>query len=178
MKPGFDDSVGRELRELVSVDPAPGFTARIRERIDSEPQPRRWSFPRMFAVAGAIAAALVAAVFVFQPRGHEISNVQQETARPEAPLPIAAPSPRKAPLVDHLILKVARPEPQLMIAANEAIALRRLLSGEVKELPSRFEPQVREFQIPDAIVEPLSPPELIAIDPIELPDAAVPDLRR
>src|SRR6516225_8067192 len=126
MKPEFDETVGRELRDLLSVDPAPGFTARIRERIDNEPQPRRWSLPRMFAAAAVMAAALVAAVFVFQPRGREIRNIARP-ARTEAPLPIPASQPRKSPLVDHLILKVARPEPQLIIAANEASALRRLL---------------------------------------------------
>jgi hypothetical protein len=85
--------------------------------------------------------------------------------------------------VDHLVLKVPRPEPQLIIAADEASTMRRLLSGEVKELPSRFEPQVREFQIPETVVEPLEPPAPIApapiaIEPLELLEPAVTDLRR
>jgi hypothetical protein len=179
----FDETVGRELRDLLSVEPEPGFTALIRARIDSEPQPRVWNFPAIFAAAGVVAAALVAAVLVYQPRGHEIRNVRQNTAGTEAPVPIAAPRARESPLVDHLVLKVARPEPQLIIAADEASALRRLLSGEVKELPSRFEPQVREFPIPETAIEPLEPPAPIAasaitIYPLELPEAAVPDLRR
>jgi hypothetical protein len=181
--PEFDGTVGRELRDLLSVEPRPGFKTRVRERIDAEPQRRAWSFPGIFVAAGVI-GALVAAVLVFQPRGR---NVQQERGRAEvpgttspeaAPLPIAASPPRGLPLPHHRASKAARPEPQLIIAANEASALRRLLSGEVNELPGRFEPQVREFQIPEPVVAPLAPPAPIVIEAIELPETAVPDLRR
>jgi hypothetical protein len=184
--PEFDETVGRELRDLLSVDPAPGFKARVKARVDSEPQPRAWSFPAIFAAAGVI-AALIAAVVVFQPRGREIprkiSNVQQRPVRTEAPLPMVASSQRELPLPHRRVSKAARPEPQLIIAPNEASALRRLLSGEVKELPSPFEPQVREFHIRETVVEPLEPPAPIApapiaIAPLELPEPAVPDLRR
>jgi hypothetical protein len=185
--PEFDRIAGQELRVLLSVDPAPGFKARVRERIDGEPQPRGWSYPGIFATAGVI-AAVVAAVFIFQPRGREIpreiTDVRQEPARTEAPLPIAASPPRRSPLPHDKVSKaVRRPEPQLIIDANEASALRHLLSGEVKELPGRFEPQVREFQIPEPVVEPLAPPApitpaAITINPLELPELAVTDLRR
>jgi hypothetical protein len=184
--PEFDRIAGRELRDLLSVDPAPGFKTRVRERIAGEPQPRGWSYPGIFAIAGVI-AAVVGAVVILQPRGREIpreiTDVRQEPARTEAPLPIAAPPPRQSPLPHQRASKPARPEPQLIIAANEASALRRLLSGEVKELPSRFEPQVLEFKIPEPVVEPLAPPApitpaAITIYPLELPELAVTDLRR
>src|SRR5262249_8305767 len=156
----FDGTIERELRSLLSVDPAPGFQARVRERIDHEPQPCGWSFPWIFAAAGA-AAAVIATVFVFLPRG---GQVQQPATRTEV-AGTASPQQATAPAVSASVppeslrphrrtSKAARPEPQLIIAANEARALRRLLFGEVNVLPSRFEPQVREFQIPETAVEP------------------------
>jgi hypothetical protein len=187
--PEFDGTVGRELRDLLSVDPAPGFKTRVRERIDGEPQPGGWNYPGIFATAGVIAAVVVA-FFVFQSRGRNIqqgpgrAEVAGTTSQEAARVPIAASPPRESPLPHHRASKAARPEPQLIIAANEASALRRLLSGEVNELPGRFEPQVREFGITEAVVEPLAPPAPIApaapiaIDPIELLETAVPDIRR
>jgi hypothetical protein len=54
-----------------------------------------------------------------------------------------------------------------MIAPDEARALRRLLNGELTELPQPFQPDVKQFQIPETSVEPLPAPAPVTIDPIE-----------
>ena len=173
----------QELRNLLSVEPAPGFQARVRERIDREREPRRWSFPGVFAAAG-VAAAVVAAVFVFVPRGGKVQQPPARTevagtASPQETVPVISASvPAESRWPHRRAAKAARPEPQLIIAANEASALRRLLSGEVNVLPARFEPQIREFQIPEAAVEPLAPPAPITIEPLEAPQPAFQDIRR
>jgi hypothetical protein len=69
----------------------------------------------------------------------------------------------------HRVAKAAKSEPQLIIAANEASAMRRLLNGEITELPPLFQLEVKEFRTPETVVEPLLPPAPVTIDPIELP---------
>jgi hypothetical protein len=64
-------------------------------------------------------------------------------------------------------MKTEKIEPQLMIGPNEASALRRLLNGELTELPRPFQPEVKQFQTPETIVEPVPAPAPVTIDPIE-----------
>src|SRR6185369_3259888 len=105
---------------------------------------RRWSFPALFAAA-AVVVAVVATVFVFVPRGGKIQQPPATaevagTTSPQATAPaIRASAPPESPRPHRRASKMVRAEPQLIIAANEASALRRLLSGEVNELPARFE---------------------------------------
>jgi hypothetical protein len=153
----FDKSIERELRALLSVNPSEGFESRIRARTDREPKPFG-IFP--WAFAAGIAAAVVAAVFILQPRGGKIT----ESERPAAVLPQPVASQSLKPPVPHP--GKARVEtkagPQLMIAANEASAMRRLLTGEVKELPPFAETA-------EIVIEPLQPPAPLTIEPIDLP---------
>ena len=76
-----------------------------------------------------------------------------------------------APAVAHpnRVAKAVKSEPQLIIAVNEASAMRRLLSGEITELPPLFQPEVKEFRTPETVVEPLLPPAPVTIEPIEPP---------
>jgi len=88
-----------------------------------------------------------------------------------APSPTVEPEPQpKLPAVHHhRVTKAVRAEPQLIIAANEASAMRRLLSGEITELPPPFQPDVKEFEIRETVVAPLPPPAPVIVDPVELP---------
>jgi hypothetical protein len=81
--------------------------------------------------------------------------------------PAPAATPKLPPVVHHKIAKAAKAEPQLIIAANEASAMRRLLNGEITELPPLFQPEVKQFRTPEPVVEPLLPPAPVTIDPIE-----------
>jgi len=83
--------------------------------------------------------------------------------------PAPAPTPKLPAVAHHRVAKAAKSEPQLIIAANEASAMRRLLNGEITELPPLFQLEVKEFRTPETVAEPLLPPAPVTIDPIELP---------
>jgi hypothetical protein len=164
------DSIERELRDLLSVDPLPGFEERVRARVRRERKVFSWNF-RLISGAAAVVAAIIAAVLVFQPQRASKPAVTVTTSAAVAPSPIVEPEPQpRLPAAHrHRVTKVVRPEPQLIIAANEASAMRRLLSGEITELPPLFHPDVKELQIAEPVVEPLPAPVPVVIDPLELP---------
>jgi len=164
------DLIERELRDLLSVDPLPGFEERVRARVRREPKLFSWNFRLMFAAA-AVAAAIIAAVLVFQPQRASKPEVAVTASGAVAPSPIVEPEPQpKLPAVrHHRVTKAVRAEHQLIIAANEASAIRRLLSGEITELPPPFRPDVKEFEIRETVIAPLPPPAPVIVDPVELP---------
>jgi hypothetical protein len=164
------DSIERELRNLLSVDPSPGFEDRVHARVRREPQPFTWNF-RWTVAAVAGVAAIVVAILVCQPPRVTKPEVAVTASLPIIPPTVVAPAPTpKLPAVAHRrVTKAAKSEPQLIIAANEASAMRRLLSGEITELPGLFQPEVKEFRTPETVVAPLLPPAPVTIDPIELP---------
>ena len=162
------DSMERELRNLLSVDPSPGFEDRVRARVRREPQGFSWNSRWTLAAAAAGAAIVVAVLACLPPRA-----TKPETAV-TAPLPIVpatvfepAPTPKLPTVAHHRVPKGAKSEPQLIIAANEASAMRRLLNGEITELAPLFQPEVKEFLTPETVVERLLPPAPVTIDPIE-----------
>jgi hypothetical protein len=176
----FEQTIGREIRRLLSVDPPPGFESRVCARVEQKPARVSWNLRWIVGVAAA-AAAVVSIVLVFQPRaggghGGQRGNVPQRAANTEvAPAAspslspsreIQSPAPPKSRPVYHRVTKTEKIEPQLMIAPDEASALRRLLNGELTELPQPFQPDVKQFQIPETIVEPLPAPAPVTIDPI------------
>ena len=179
--PEFEHAIEREIRNLLSVDPPAGFNSRLCARIEQNPARLSWNL-RWIAGIAAAAAAAVTIVLVFQPRGGggqgaARGNLTQRAANSEvAPatspslspsLEIQSPVPPKLRSVDHRVMKTTKVEPQMMIAPGEASALRRLVNGELTELPQPFEPEVKQFQIPETIVEPVPAPPPVTIDPIE-----------
>jgi len=177
----FDQTIEREIRSLLSVDPPAGFESRLRERVEQTPARLSWNLRWIVSIA-ASAAAVVAIVLVFQPRGGggqeaQRANLTQRPANSEV-APAASPSlspsreiqspePTKLRSVHHRVMKTEKIEPQLMIAPGETSALRRLLNGELTEWPQPFQPEVKQFQIPETIVEPVPAPAPVTIDPIE-----------
>jgi len=164
------DSIDHELRDLLSVDPLPGFDERVRARVRRERKVFSWNF-RWISAAAAIVAVIIAAVLVFRPQRASKPEVAVMASGAVPPSPIVEPKPRpKLPAAHHhRVTQAVRAEPQLIIAANEASAMRRLLSGEITELPPLFQPDVKNLQTRETVVEPLPPPAPVIINPAELP---------
>jgi hypothetical protein len=161
-----NDSIESELRNLLSVDPSPGFPDRVRAHAYRQPKAFSWNF--RWALAAAVVATIVAAVLVFRPQRVPDTEVAVTVSRSVAPPPVVEPSRQpELTAAHHRAAKPAKAEPQLIIAAGEASAMRRLLSGEITELPPLFQPEVKEFQTPETVIEPLPPPAPVTIDPIE-----------
>src|SRR3954454_23217351 len=129
----FEEGIGRELRDLLSVDPSPGFAARVRARVAREPERVLWNF-RWTLVAAGFAASIVAAILVFLPRGGNIphhpakTDLAATTSSPASASPAAESLPRPliAPRPHRRVSKVAKADPQLLIAAAETSATARL----------------------------------------------------
>ena len=175
-----DAALQRELESLLSVNPSHDFHARVRARVAREDAPAQWRSHWIFAVASAFAAATALAV-VWISRSHEVTpsvqTAQVEVARVAEPTPstrVVPPPVTPAPPAPRRIPKAAAREPQLLIAANEANALRRALTGPLIQLPGDFRAPgpVIEIQTPAIVIEPLNRPAPIVIEPIELPKAA------
>lgn len=69
-----DDALDRALEEALYVDPSPGFTARVRLRVASEPTRRSsgwWQWGRRPLIVLSGAAALVLAISAVWPGGAE-----------------------------------------------------------------------------------------------------------
>jgi len=164
------DSIDHELRDLLSVDPLPGFDERVRARVRRERKVFSWNF-RWISAAAAIVAVIIAAVLVFRPQRASKPEVAVTASGAVPPSPIVEPKPQpKLPAAHHhRVTQAVRAEPQLIIAANEASAMRRLLSGEITELPPLFQPDVKNLQTRETVVEPLPPPAPVIINPAELP---------
>lgn len=161
------DSIERELRNLLSVDPSPGFQDRVRAHAYRQPKAFSWNF-RWAIAAAAVAAAIVAAVLVFRPQRVPNTEMAVTVSRSATPPPAFESSPQpELTSAHHRGEKPAKAEPQLIIAAGEASAMRRLFNGEIRELPPLFQPEVKQFETPEAVVEPLPPPAPVTIDPIE-----------
>jgi hypothetical protein len=173
------DPIERELRNALSVDPSPGFQDRVRAHVYRQPKALSWNFRWAFVAAAAF-AAMTAAVLVFQPQRMAKPGVVVTASRPlvPPPAPVVEPPPRpELTAIRHSVTKAvkwANLEPQLIIAANEISAMRRLFSGEITEMPPPFQPQVKEFRTPETAVEPLPQPAAVTIDPIHPIEPLIP----
>lgn len=166
------DPIEHELRNVLSVDPSPGFRDRVCAHVYRQPKALSWNFRRAFAATAAVAAITVA-VLVFQGRRMAKPDVAVTASRSLVPFsaPVVEPPPRpELTTVRHDVtraVKRAKSEPQLIIAANEISAMRRLFSGEITQLPPPFQPQVKEFRTPETTIDPLPQPAGVTVDPIE-----------
>jgi hypothetical protein len=173
----FEEGIGRELRNLLSVDPPPGFVARVRVRVGREPERVLWN-SRWTLVAAGLVASIFAALLVFLPRGtitprRATTDLAATSSIPASASPAVESLPVQAREPHRRVSKTAKAEQQLLTAADETSALHRLLNREVGELPRPFEPEVEEFQTREIDVVPLPAPPPITVEPIELPQPAV-----
>jgi hypothetical protein len=82
----LDDAIDRAVRAMMNVDPRPGLRGRVLARLERSPAPAAW-LPRL-ALASAILAAIVGAVFLFRPAQAPTRIVQQAADRS-----VALPAP-------------------------------------------------------------------------------------
>jgi len=181
-----DRALDRELQTLLAVDSPADFETRLRARIAREEMRKQWTRPWMFAVAGAVAAAAMV-VFLMLPSHETVPSpqtpkVQVASTGDPTPLPIPnapiaeAKTELKAAPNSRRLSRIQNREPELLIAANEANALRRVFTGPPLRLSAEFSGPVEtnEVRTPAIVIEPLDAPAPIRIEPIELPIAAQP----
>jgi hypothetical protein len=166
-----DAALDRDIEALLSVEPSPGFVARVRSRVATEAASRGWGWRwPIAAVATAMAVAAVGVALwrpVDQPAPSTSAPVQQAAAAD-----IAAPVvtvPRDEPVVDavprqprRVVAGPSRPIeialPPVMLAENETRAFAVLV---------RTAPTTQFDFAPTAPrAEPLEVDKMPKIDPI------------
>ncbi len=129
-----DGTIEGELQALLAVAPSAEFVARVRTRIADDPVRRAWWFPRALVVAAA-AAVVIAAIVVRR----QVSEAPATERSAEAvallntrPLPPIQPFLPLRPVLPHqpappVPASQPRGEPEILIDAREASALRSLI---------------------------------------------------
>jgi negative regulator of sigma E activity len=171
-----DATLDRDLESVLAVDPSPGFVTRVRTRVQSE-RDASWSALQWGFVAAAAAIAVVVAVVVGTSRPNRSQIAQEAPVVQKAPVahepPVAqdfspAPTAPKRAVATSTRQSVSRHEPDVIFAADEARALRRLFADVRKGLID-----LSSLQEGAAATEALQPPGEIAFPPITFEPIAI-----
>ena len=167
------DPIDGEIRRALAVDPSPAFLVRVRTRIAEEPAPGSRRLSWVVVAAAVFAVALVALVAI----------VQRPPAHSQAPAMLTARSSIGAvgtmTAVESVYARHARdagtgyeqlaaPKPEgrrreleVLIAADEATALRQLIlsvqEGRIELAPALATPPVDEITIEPITIAPIPP---------------------
>jgi hypothetical protein len=194
--PLTDEALDRQLEAVFAVEPSPEFIARIRSRLATEPMRPRWPIgwsPVAWSAGGlSLAAAALLVAFLWAPSDdvtqsavdHAIGTpavVDVDTVRPELPASggitgsALAQVPRRARMVSRSrrpTVGAQRSEPAVVIAADEAAALRDLftkssegrivaaMSPELPAVPGTLAP-IAIIEVPPISMNPLAPIEAV-----------------
>jgi hypothetical protein len=149
--PMTDAGLERDIERALAVEPSLEFLARVRAEIAAQPDrmPRRIAWT--WLAAGSAVAAIIAALVLSRPAAPQPDNVLEpariETttaAKTTAAEPAATPQTslpqiprshvrhvprRRFPSLTPVAERTARAEPEVLIAKDEAAALKRLMRG-------------------------------------------------
>lgn len=171
----------REIERALAVDPSPEFVARVRQRISSERVPSGWRATWIVAGAGALAAGAIVLIVVSRApqtapapptltaRSIGGSGRLQEDVRADQHVRTIAPRGRDVVTMGgHIDPHRRDHEPEVLIDAREAAALRALYEGAsigridltplaalIARVAAPAEPP--DLVIPPIAIEPLTP---------------------
>lgn len=168
------EELEQELRQALAIEPSADFARQVRARIE-RPQVWRWQWPLAVAAAACVLAVGLGWRFMrdsVDPPAAPISvRVGSDVELQPAPSPIGIPRPslpivRNAPRNVASVepdVRVSEPEPEVIVPADRARALARLLelarSGDLDEQKLR---PVAAAAVPATLeVEPINVPLLL-----------------
>jgi hypothetical protein len=166
-----DAALDRDLEAALAVDPSPEFAARVRTRVQGE-RDASWSPWRWGVAAAAGAVVVIVAVVVGTSRPNRLSQIARDApvaqnvsaargVSPELNAPVAqdlGPAQKRAAPARR---NASRNEPEVIISAGEARALRRLFADVRKGLID-----LSSLQEGPPATAALQPPGEIAFPPI------------
>ena len=180
-----DAALDRELEAALAVDPSPEFVARVRTRVQTQRNAAWSALPWGFAAAAG-AIVVVAAVVVGMSRAGRFERAQDLSSGVKSPVPNSqdlSPAPPASPIAkdtpvaqDHSRAPRTTPrnavapstrrnaprnEPEMLVSADEARALRRLFADVRKGLID-----LSSLQEVAPATAALQPPSEIAFAPI------------
>jgi len=177
-----DEELDRELQRALAVDPSTEFLPRLRMRLVADRSAPRWSVRWSLAVTAVATIIVLAGLGIWS--GREERDELPRRAAPVSSASVSPTAPSPTPSADRSVVPVekavvvspmlaltdkprvrrprmtARAAPEVLIAADEAEALRRLFADisarrlEVSMLPA------------EPASEPLMPISTISIEPI------------
>ena len=146
-----DAGLERDIERALAVEPSPEFLARVRAELAAQPESMPWRIAWTWLAAGSVVAAITAAIVLSRPAAPQPRNVLEPaprattTAAKTAPAKPAAtpqislpPTPdshvrdvprRRFPSLTSVAERTPREEPEVLIAKDEAAALKRLMRG-------------------------------------------------
>ena len=179
------DELEREIERMLTVNPSPEFVARVRTRVAHEhiafPWYRGWRL-----AAAACAVATIAVVLVWRsdqrldPTTREIRQLSARAIGSSVTLPPPAATSLRLPRETQAsVSRVERPAaavrttPEVLIAQDEAVALRRLLRGDYAQSlgePVSAAPTARLALEPPQTIElsPIAEISIINIEPLRI----------
>jgi hypothetical protein len=181
----IDRAIDRAVRDIMQVDPRPGFRRRVMERL--EPEPIRSSIVFRIALAtGAVALLVVALMLVVPnrrsplPTGISSTTTQQAQTGPHTAGPprqpthetASVPPERPAPLDPRPIpRRSGRPTAMPRVAnvfgdRNSAVAAASVAADTVWPAPAPETHEDRNEGLPPLVIPSVQPPAPIVIPPI------------
>jgi hypothetical protein len=169
-----DATLERDVEQALAVDPSPEFLARLREGIANESVSSGWGIPWRWVGAGSAIAAIAITMLMFRPATPRPGDLlaprpvaSKPAASPVASLPRAPGEQarivrhRRSPAVTSGVVRTRRAEPEVLIAKDEAAALKRLMRGLRQGV---VEPSTSGEQLTG--IQAIRPPEPIVVLPI------------
>ena len=160
-----DATIDFELQALLAVGPSAEFAARVRTRIADDPVRRATWRPRVLVVAAATAVVIAAIVVTRQVSvrpgtdrpAEAVALLDARPLHPVLPLRLILPYQPGRPILPlrPVLAAQSRREPEILIDAREASALRSLIR---RASDGRFGGQM--------VSTDLAPLEDVAIEPI------------
>jgi hypothetical protein len=157
----MDAAIDRAVREIMSVEPRPGFRRRVLERLTDAP-PARWTWARISVGIAAAAATLVAAVWLRAPEPSTTPTTPSVARHQPADVAPSSPSPTPPPEIKPPVIKKRLP-PAPSLPATPRLNVPQPPPGRVEatSLPL-VQPQQLEAGQPQ-------PSALDTIEPIRVP---------
>jgi hypothetical protein len=169
-----DATLERDIERALAVDPSPAFLPRVRAAIANEPVASRWWSAWSWVGAGSAAVAVTIAILMLRPSAPQPADLlapqslaSQPVTAAVAPI-VRAPEdhvrivrPRRSPAVTAGVGRKPRAEPEVLIAKDEAAALKRLMRGIRRGV---VEPSTPDEQL--AGIQAIRPPGPIVVLPI------------
>jgi hypothetical protein len=174
-----DTAIDREIQDLLAIDPAPEFTARVRARIEDEAESKPWfTWSRVAVAAGSVAALAVAAVMSVPSTQTPPSAIAPAMAQTQTAIPAVTPQPiargeqppstaTAVARVKHAaITRIARHrDPEVIMPTEELRGMRRLLAM----ANQGDQAVVALLTVPNSSAEtPLGTPPPIVIQPLTI----------
>jgi hypothetical protein len=179
----IDRAIDRAVRDMMQVDPRPGFRRRVLERLDPEPV-RSSMFFRIALVTGA-AALLILAVMVVVPNRSPLPAEISSAAIPQVQTGQYTAAPAREPTIETVSALPKRPGPlerrptprsgrpaamprvtNVFGGRNSAVAAASVAADTVWPAPGPETPGTQNEGLSPLVIPSVQPPAPIVIPPI------------